>query len=433
MSPTGTRDGDGTLSRPWDILSATDGTHRAKLAGGGTVWLTGGTYRLEPALNREGLGYRVATSGTATNPLIYRALPGQKVLIDGGLSLFGASYVWLWGLAVTVTDLVEGRAPFGLSGSWPPGAPNGGISLYNTVGCKVINCVLFRNRQGLNLWTEAADAEAYGCIIYDNGWVGSDRSHGHSIYVQSPPTTRKLIEDCIITATDYSRGWRDGRYTVHGYGERVAVAAITVRGMMQAGTRDAFLLDDGAPLGANEGHKLLDSVIYGVRVRLGSRPDQPLEIRGSTIVGDLQASTGPEVRRSGNLIVPPDGRPSNAQAILRPNRYEPNRAHLMLLDWQRRGRMVVDASGWIAAGERVKVLDPTDLWGTPVFSGAWPAGGVEFQVPDGARILVLVKDAAPGVVPAPGVPPPPPALTQAAAVAQRIEEADVTPALRRLP
>jgi hypothetical protein len=129
-------------------------------------------------------------------------------------------------------------------------------------------------------------------------------------------------------------------------------------------------------------------------------------------------STGPEVTQSGNLITPPQTRPSNDQVLLKPNRYEPARAHLMAIDWNRNGKVTVDASGWLSAGERVKVYEPWNLAADlPVFSGAWPAGGVELPV-EGARVLVAVKEAVPGLLPP-------------ASVASRIEEAPVSPRLRR--
>lgn len=415
VSPSGRATNAGTRESPWSIASAVDGTHRAKLAGGGTVWLTGGTYRLEPSQNREGLGYRVTTSGTAARPLVYRAAPGQRVVVDGGWSFMGgASYCWLQDVTITVSDLVMGRPPFGLSGSWPEGAPNGGVNFYTSESCKAINNVVYRNRQGFSVWTEARNAEVYGNVIADNGWIGSDRSHGHGIYAQSPASTSKLIENNIITHTSYSRGWRDGRYGVHGYGERVAVTNITLKDNLGAQSNDAWLLDDGAVLGPSTGHRVLDNVVYGVRFRLGARADQPLEFRGNLVAGALEMPTGAFVSQSGNLIAPPSPRPSTDQVILKPNRYEPARAHLMALDWDKNRRVSLDTSGWMSVGERVKVLEPTDQWGAPVWQGAWPAGGVELPV-EGARVLILQKDGM-----APGLPP----------VTIR-EEAPVLPRLRQ--
>jgi hypothetical protein len=351
--------------------------------------------------------------GTATSPLVFRAYPGSRVTLDGGWSFFnGSNYTWLRDVEVTVTDLQPGRPPFGESGSWPSGAPNGGVNIYTSLGCKVINCVITNNRQGLSMWTEAKEAEAYGNLIYDNGWVGSDRAHGHGCYIQNPSTTTKRVIDNIFSQNK-ARSWPDGRYEMHGYGQTVAVTNITAEGNFGAQSNNAWLLDDGAVLGPSTGHHFNNNAIVGVRVRLGSRPDQPLELKNNVVAGELQVSTGAEVSASGNLIVPPQPRPSTDQVILRPNRYEPGRANAMLIDWNRNGKVLLDVSGWLQAGDRVRVMLPYDWYGVPVWSGQWPASGVELPV-EGARAVVIVKGGAPGA-----------AIREEAPVLKRLEKPPV--------
>jgi hypothetical protein len=165
-------------------------------------------------------------------------------------------------------------------------------------------------------------------------------------------------------------------------------------------------------------------MVYGVRFRIGARPDQPLEFRGNSVAGELEGFgatysggswTVPSyVTFAGNLIAPPQARPTVDQVILHPNRYEPARAHLMAIDFSKNGRVMVDASGWLSAGQRVQIFEPWGMWDAPVFSGAWPAGGLDLPV-DGARVLVAVKEAAPG-----GAPPP---AGGSIRIKDRIEEA----------
>ena len=52
-------------------------------------------------------------------------------------------------------------------------------------GTKLINLVIHDTRQGIGIWQEALDSEAYGNLIYYNGFQASDRGHGHGIYVQN--------------------------------------------------------------------------------------------------------------------------------------------------------------------------------------------------------------------------------------------------------
>lgn len=394
VSPSGSATGDGTQANPWSLEVAVNGTHRSKTAFGGTVWLLPGTYRKSP--NPEGLGFRCVVGGVSTNPLVFRAVPGSRVVIDGGFSFFaGSNYVWLWGVEIIVSE----EKPHGTTGSWPPGAPTGGVNFYSSQSCKAINCVLRDNRQGASVWTEARDAEVYGCLVYDNGWVGTDRAHGHGLYIQNPGSTTKRAADNVFTAR-HSRNWRDGRYTMHGYGERVEVTNITAEGNLQAGVNDAWLLGAGASGLASTGHRMINNAIHGVRVRVGRSETQPLEFRGNTIAGQLElVGTGP-LTNTGNLISPPDPRPAADTVVLRPNKYEPNRAHLLIVDWDRNGKGMLPLSGWVQAGERLRVLDVTDSWGQPVWQGTVPAGGVELAVTE-ARVFVLMKDAVPGVPTAP--------------------------------
>ncbi len=298
-----------------------------------------------------------------------------------------------------VEVLVSEAKPHGSTGSWPPGSPTGGVNFYTSNGARAINCVLRDNRQGASVWTEAQNAEVYGCLIYDNGWVGAERAHGHAIYTQCPSTATRLLEDNVFTAR-HSKSWRDGRYTMHGYGERVEVTNITARGNMQAGVNDAWLLVAGAAGPGSTGHKMVGNTIAGVRVRVGRSSTQPLEFRDNLLVNAQleMLGTGP-LTNTGNRVSPPDARPATDTVVLRPNKYEPGRAHLMIVDWDRSGKGTATLSGWAQVGERVRVLDATDSYGTPIWSGSLPAAGIELPVVD-ARVFVLLKGtaAAPGAV-----------------------------------
>jgi hypothetical protein len=139
-----------------------------------------------------------------------------------------------------------------------------------------------------------------------------------------------------------------------------------------------------------------------------------LEFRNNVVAnGELQMSTGAEVSQSGNLITPPQVRPTVDQVIVKENRYEPNRSHVMLIDFNRDGKVMLNVSGWLSTGETVTASDPWGLWDTPVFSGILPPGGLQLPV-DGARIVILRKQEGPGA---------PSAVIR--------EEASVTPSLRR--
>jgi hypothetical protein len=124
VTPDGKPDGDGSRARPWDLATTLTGKDRVRA--GDTVWLGRGTYRgafLKPA----------QPSGTAGKPIIYRAMPGQRVTLTANeddrcvLEIAGAEYVWFWGMEVTV----GGRPELGHYGA--------GVSLRGGREIKLIN------------------------------------------------------------------------------------------------------------------------------------------------------------------------------------------------------------------------------------------------------------------------------------------------------
>ena len=70
-------------------------------------------------------------------------------------------------------------------------------------GLKFINLVIHDARQGFSFWKEAADAEVNGCLIYYNGWNGTDRGHGHGIYTQNQTGTKHIVDNIIFQNFDH--------------------------------------------------------------------------------------------------------------------------------------------------------------------------------------------------------------------------------------
>ena len=68
-------------------------------------------------------------------------------------------------------------------------------------GLKFINLVIHDARQGISYWKEAVDSEINGCLIYYNGWQGTDRGHGHGIYTQNHTGTKKMIDNIIFSSS----------------------------------------------------------------------------------------------------------------------------------------------------------------------------------------------------------------------------------------
>jgi len=216
VSVGGKADGDGSVKRPWDLGSALGG-RKKEVRPGDTVWIGEGTYKFA---NRKlgSAGFEVKLAGVKGKPIVVRAAKGKRVTIDGGLSVrSGCDYLWIRDLEIVVSENLPGGPSRVLSegGSHPKSyaRPWGGLNVYAGKGCKFINLVIHDNAQGISWWKGSTDSEVYGCIIYDNGWKGPDRGHGHAIYTQNAEGL-KTISDCIMTG-----GFGQ---TMHAYGSKRA-------------------------------------------------------------------------------------------------------------------------------------------------------------------------------------------------------------------
>ncbi len=204
VAPDGKADNTGRQAAPWDIASCLEGKH--DVVAGDTVFLLEGTYRRRP---KERFEIRLA--GTADKPVHIGSYLNGRVRIDGGLEMHSPSaHVWIWNLEIfvsepTPTEPVEpGSHPESFTRPW------GGVNMFGGRNCKYINLVIHDTRQGMSCWSGEIDPEIYGCIIYGNGWLGTDRGHGHCIYTQNKDGV-KTISNCIMTCKYY------GTYTIQAY------------------------------------------------------------------------------------------------------------------------------------------------------------------------------------------------------------------------
>ncbi len=381
VAPHGTPAGQGTKAAPWDLESALGG--KQKIAPGDTLWIRGGTYKKPFEL--LGQGFVVRLAGREGAPVRVRPFGGERATIDGGLTIQPpASYLWLQDLEILVSELRPGKPV-------PPdptyrvvGRPWGGLNINTGAGCKFIDLVIHDNCQGVSFWSGAADSELYGCLIYDNGWAGTDRGHGHAIYTQNR-TGVKTIADCIMTG-----GYG---YTLHAYGsKRADVDNYLVEGNIcyNAGP---FLIGGGKP---SHNIRVLDNFLYGVRTQLGydAPYNEDCEVRHNVIVrGDLSINGYRKVVNEGNLVIgKADPLPSGTRVILRRNRYDPRRANLALYNFDRKPVVEVDASPVLRRGDRFRLMDPRDFFGKPALAGIYEGHPIRVPVAGEFAAFVLLKD-----------------------------------------
>lgn len=175
---------NGSIDQPWDLATAL--AQPARVAPGDTIWLTEGLYRGD---------YRSNLRGTAERPIVVRALPGQRATVDGSLTVNG-SHSWFWGIEVMYSDPKRVTT---LAGSDPADLPREGKNVaVNGPFNKLIEMVIHDLGEGVFSGVAAEGLEITGCVIYNNGWIGPDRAHGHAIYLQNAGTPKIVRNNLLI-------------------------------------------------------------------------------------------------------------------------------------------------------------------------------------------------------------------------------------------
>jgi hypothetical protein len=65
------------------------------------------------------------------------------------------------------------------------------------------------------------------------------------------------------------------------------------------------------------------------------------------------------------------GRPKGTQVIVRPNQYEPGRANLIVLNWDKLAEVAVDVSSVLTTGTPYEVRNVQDYFGATVLRGVY--------------------------------------------------------------
>ncbi|MBW2458335.1 MAG: right-handed parallel beta-helix repeat-containing protein [Deltaproteobacteria bacterium] len=416
VATDGTADGDGTQASPWDLDTAL--RHPNEVQSGDTIWIGGGVY--------AGI-FESYLTGTAGAPIMVRAAAGQRATIDGGdsggdtiLHVLGA-HTWFWNLEVMSSDPVRVSAE---SGSSPADIGRGwGPHTWDSEGIKLINLVVHDAGVGIAASESAVDTEIYGCLIYNNGWDGPDRGHGHAIYPHNETGTKVLRDNVMFD----QYGWG-----IHAYGPddaflqsfmiegnvsfnngRPAQIEARYRPNILAGgddgaTGNSLLRDitlrenltyssDGTALAGDNNVGYVAGCASDITIENNTfAQERPLRliacdqaaITGNTLIGDVtdfDSSTYPD-----NDYHPT--KPSGLEVFVRPNAYEPGRAHVVIYNWDLAPVVSVDlAPAGLELDSPYQLRDAQNFWGEPVASGTYD--GTPVDVP----MAGLDKETGPGM------------------------------------
>jgi hypothetical protein len=322
----------------------------------------------------------VNLAGAEGKPIVVRPVPGARATIDGGLNIVaGTAWLWIRDLEIMVSE--EERTTK-VAGSSAPDLPRpwGGLEILGGSHCKYINLVIHDNNQGCGFWKPATDSEIYGCLIYNNGWVGPDRGHGHCIYTQNKDGVKTIADN--ILCIKYP-----GTYSFHAYGSaRADVDNYLIEGNIAFGD-GPFLVGGGKP---SHNIRVLGNYLYAVGMQIGydAPENEDCEIRDNTIVnGGLSINKYKKAVNENNLILAGGAaRPKGALVALRPNKYDDHRANLVIYNWDKAPTVSVNTAGFLKDGEKFKLMDPKDFFGKPLSEGVCQAGKLTAPMTRGDQV-----------------------------------------------
>jgi len=378
--PDGKTANPGTKEAPWDVASALDGGQQ--IAAGDTIYLLEGTYKRRPTELFE-----VRLAGTAENPIHVRALPGKQAKINGGLSIQSPSEnLWIRDLEIFVSEPVTEKPVSPGSNPKDLNRPAGGLHMHGGKNCKYINLLIHHCNQGISCWKGEINPEIYGCILYNNGWLGTDRGHGHCIYTQNDEGV-KVISNCIMSCR------YDGTYTMHAYGsERAYVNNYLVEDNICYNI-GPFLIGGGRP---SRNIRVFRNYLYNISMRIGYNApyNKNCDLRDNIIVnGDLSIDRYQSTIQEGNLVIKKDQkRPAGARTIFLPNRYDKNRAHLVIYNWNSAEKVRVETGHFFKSGETFRLMNPQDLFGSPVMQGKCYEDAIDIPVKSEFTVFVVFND-----------------------------------------
>lgn len=400
VAPDGRPTAAGTREDPLDLATALSSA--GPVRPGHRVEVAGGTY-----VGR----FASRVSGTMAAPIVIAAAPGARVTLDGNVAgsgsvlLFEGSWVELHGLELTCSGPSADRC-------------GDGAEIYAR-NSKLVNCAIHDTSQGIGFWSTAVDSELYGNIIYNNGFEGPTRGHGHAIYTQNATGTKRIARNVMFFGYGYGvHAYTEGG-SIRGFDfvENVWFRAGASRpGSSTMGTSDGFQIGGLTPVARA---RIVANESFGPTVGArsmqlgwgGSVMNEDITLLDNYIVGRVAANgmwasgtlEGNVFHSSLSGVDPADypanewrsSLPTGKRVVVWANAHDTTRADLVLYDWDESGSVTFDADDFLPVGASYEIFSVYDLWGSPVASGTYEGGAL--SVPMGAKPPPQPLNAASGI------------------------------------
>ena len=389
VAPNGEPTNDGSKERPLDLATALSEKSPAKPCD--TIWLRGGTY--------QG-GFKSAVSGSDGRPIIIRQYDGERATLDSvgrqaqetGLMISGS---WTWFIGFEITNSGPQRVSKE-AGQWPGDLQRGTGVAARGAHIKLINLAVHDMARGFEVNEDSIGTEMYGNLIYNNGWEGAEGvAQGNGIGTRNQLGYRRIVDNIIFN--QFSNGIAMfGKYLDNITVEGNVVfnnGSISRKGVTEA--RNILL---GGAVVANT-PVVKSNVTYNGQTNLGYAAG----CLNGTVTDNYFAGPLVWVKCSGTVkgnslydpsvsgygTLPTDypeniyhnSRPTGTVIRIRPNQYEPGRANVVVLNWDKADEVDLDLSqARLTSGDRYEIRDAQDYFGGPVTSGTYTAGPVKLPL-----------------------------------------------------
>lgn len=369
VAPEGKAENLGTGESPWDLAGTLSGQH--SVAPGSVVWVRGGKYVYPVRDSVDGAnGFLVSLGGAPGQPVHLRTFPCERATIDGGFNV-NASHLWIWDLEFAIGDDWRPKEPSPQGQGTHFNNPSGVLNVVGKEDVRLINCISHHNIFGIGFWKWVKNGEIHGCILFDNGFLGTDRPHGPAIYSQNQTQTPRLVTDNIL-AGNFSLPLQ-----IYGSDMGLMVNDFLLEGNILWGPRKeadgrTYALCGG---GSSSNIVVRENFVYGHQLRVGKDSNQVVE-RNMVVRGGFSAPF-PEK----NTLIPSPSEGVAPVVMLRPNKYDPRRAHLVASNWGKAERMTVDLSPFIGKGDKYRILSPFDFYGKPLAEGVSDGSLISLPLP----------------------------------------------------
>ncbi len=380
VAPNGAPSGDGSVAAPWDLPTAF--ARPAAVRPGDNVLLRAGTY--QPGNKRF---FTSSLRGDRDQYITVRPYANERVIIDGGITVEGP-WTLFRDLEVTSTDTDRSSEQ---ATSFPTDVVQAvGFNVF-AANVKIVNNVIHDNSAGINSWAESPDGEVYGNLIYYNGWSAAKRAHGHGMYMQNFNGTKR-IEDNIVFS-QFGQGIQIyGSPAAHLDNFHLEGNIIFNNGVLNHEHSRNVLIGGGSiarnpvitgnfmyfppattlggdhnigydPYGAGcTNLTFTNNYVASDGAALTLFKCTVSSLKGNTLYGELKGFTAAQYPR--NEYFTRTSPPRGSKIFVRPNRYEPKRANVVIFNWDHRENLPVDGSlVGLDKGDAYEVHNAEDYFG----------------------------------------------------------------------